>query len=793
MLQAHHSGNGSEKTPVQKAGWKYSIGVRVIIFICLGILFYFGMSGSVLPEKFDIEVGHKSEKDIVSPKQIEDKKATLKAQEEAVEAISPIYPIVSIRQEKLIDDIFSRIEDINKDDLISFSEKVDLFRRVIPQMFEDHVSKFVRDSRNNDTYSATLLDEIAKRVSEQAYQIPEETYIKIARLTPEDVQEMRPVGREIVGKLMSDSVLDASGARTKVAEHVNASSLSKRSSREVVQELVRLSITPNKFFDAEATQLAKDEAREKTPVVYIKQGDVIVKRGQVITQETYDLLKANDLLKTEVNLWPQFGLLVLSLLFTFAIYMYIRQNSLHRFKYNNTQLLMLALIFGIEIVLYTIVAAAQSATVHYVGFLAPAALGVILVTLLLDVSAAYVSAIVLSLAGSIILNRQQDILFDFNYGLLSLVVSFAAIFALSRASQRSTIIKSCMMVCIFGAGSVFVLSILQDGLMTSRETLFAAGFAFASGLVTAVLVLGLMPFFEATFGILSALKLVELSSPNQPLLRKLLTETPGTYHHSVMVGNLAEQAAEAIGANGLLCRVGAFYHDIGKTKRPSYFIENQTNMDNPHDFIDPDLSASIITAHARDGAEMLKEYKIPKPIRDIAEQHHGTSFLKFFYFKALKLAEQEGVEPSFTEDDFRYPGPKAQSKEAAIVGIADSVEAAVRSLRHPTVDQIESMIQKIIRDKLEDNQFNECDLTMRELDSIAHSLKETVMGIFHSRIEYPDMVKDKASKPQGIQEPKPSQQGLAQPKSQDNVDSVSSSAPSEASDISEKKDSNSKE
>lgn len=297
------------------------------------------------------------------------------------------------------------------------------------------------------------------------------------------------------------------------------------------------------------------------------------------------------------------------------------------------------------------------------------------------------------------------------------------------------------MICLFGSFAVFSTILINNNGWSQSNTLYALGAAFAGGLLTTILVIGLMPFFEVTFGILSALKLVELSNPNHPLLRKLLTETPGTYHHSVMVGNLSEAAAEAIGANGLLCRVGSYYHDIGKTKRPGYFIENQNNIENPHDFIDPKLSKSIIIAHARDGVEMLKDYKLPKPIRDIAEQHHGTTFLHYFHHKALRLAEEQGVEPDFTEADFRYPGPKAQSKEAAVVGIADSVEAAVRSLRKPTVEQVESMIEKIIKSRLDDHQFNECDLTLRELDLVSRTLKETVMGIFHSRIEYPEEIK----------------------------------------------------
>jgi cyclic-di-AMP phosphodiesterase PgpH len=227
------------------------------------------------------------------------------------------------------------------------------------------------------------------------------------------------------------------------------------------------------------------------------------------------------------------------------------------------------------------------------------------------------------------------------------------------------------------------------------------------------------------------MRLIELSNPNHPLLRKILTETPGTYHHSVMVANLADAACEAIGANGLLARVGCYYHDIGKTKRPQFFIENQMNIENPHDRLPAQTSANIIVAHATDGAEMLKKHRMPKEIVDIAEQHHGTTLLRFFYHKATTNGKEA------KEEDYRYPGPRAQTKEAAIVGIADSVEAAVRSMRQPSAEQIESVIGNIISDRLQDGQLNECDLTLKELDIVANSFIETLKGIFHSRIEYP--------------------------------------------------------
>lgn len=723
-------------------GWKYSAATRYALFLLLGIVFYFSLSSDLLPKRYDIKVNTTSAKEITAPKQILDNKAKLKAQEAAAESVPNKYEIIPIRADSLVTSLLDRIDSLNQDDLISQSDKVGIYKDVIPQRANDFILNFINSSRNAGTYSDTLLDEIQSVIAEQAYTIPEETYIKIPRLTSQDIIEMKQVAREIVIKLMNDQIVDAQTVRAKVAEQVSVSSLSQRTAREVTQELVRLVIMPNKFFDEEATKEAKVQARENTPDVFIEQGDVLVAKGDTITPDMYALLDENGLLSNEVNYWPQFGLLLLSIMLSAGLMVFIRYSGgTAGFKYNNSQLLMLVLVFIITIFTMRLAAFLQTDVRSYVGFLAPVAIGAMLIAMLLDMTLAYFCSILFSVLSSIILNVQQNTVFDFTFGFFALVVSYVAIFATHRAGQRSTLLKGGIMVSLFGCVTVFMLKLLGGGEWNDTQTLYEVGFAFAGGLLTAVLVIGLMPFFEATFGILSALKLVELSNPNHPLLRKLLTETPGTYHHSVMVGNLSEAAAEAIGADGLLCRVGSYYHDIGKTKRPFYFIENQNNMENPHDSIEPALSKSIIVAHARDGVEMLKEYKLPKPIRDIAEQHHGTTFLHYFYHKALKLAEEKGTEPDFTEEDFRYPGPKAQSKEAAVVGIADSVEAAVRSLRKPTVVQVETMIEKIIKSRLDDHQFDECDLTIKELDIIARTLKETVMGIFHSRIEYPEEVK----------------------------------------------------
>jgi len=244
---------------------------------------------------------------------------------------------------------------------------------------------------------------------------------------------------------------------------------------------------------------------------------------------------------------------------------------------------------------------------------------------------------------------------------------------------------------------------------------------------------GAIPYLESAFGITSSVRLLELSNPGNSLLRRLQIEAPGTYHHSLLVGNLAEAAANAVGGDALLVRVAAYYHDIGKIKRPYFFIENQMG-DNPHDKIAPTLSTLILTSHVKDGVELAREQKLPQGITEIIEQHHGNSLCSFFYHKAVENNKNENV----TEEEFRYEGPKPQTKEAAMVMLADAVEAAVRSLQNRTSGRVEGIVRKIIKDKLMDGQLDECDLTLKDLDIIAAAFIRVLSGIFHNRIEYPD-------------------------------------------------------
>ncbi|CAM3436940.1 HD family phosphohydrolase [Marinicrinis lubricantis] len=735
---AKTSSNTSSKAKwsIKMQGWQQNRMVRAVFYILLIIFFYVTLANPVIPPTYNIQEGTRSESDILAPRQLLDTEATDKAMKEAVAKVQDVYTTIPVRSTDLIESIYDKLETINGDEQFTSAEKVKIFQSFFPSEFNVFVNRTIVNVSDRPQLKA----EAEKEIIEQQYRLPEEVYFKLPRASVDQIADMENVTKDIVSKLASDALLDATAARSKVAELVNASDLSSTTAREIVQEISRFVMIPNRFYDEQATREAEEEAKASVEPIYYQKNDVLVKAGEVITPEKYKQLSDLGLTNAEDNFWSELGLLFIVLLFVAAIYMFNRQSKLP-ISTNNNQLLMLTLIYIITLVCMKIVHMGQNLEYPYIGFLAPVALGSMLISVLLDHRLAFVSVLIMSIVSSMMYNQDSgQAIFDFRFGLVSAVVGLVSVFAINKASQRSIILRAGLLVSLFSIIAITALLLLHND-YTTKDVIMSYVFGGASGLLTAVLVIGLLPFFEVTFGILSPLRLVELSNPNHPLLRKLLTETPGTYHHSVMVGNLSEAAAEAIGANGLLCRVGSFYHDIGKTKRPSYFIENQGSMQNPHDQIEPSLSKSIIVAHARDGVEMLEEYKIPKQICDIAGQHHGTTLLKYFYHKAIKMQEElpEEEREEIKEEDYRYPGPKAQSKEAAVVGIADCIEAAVRSLRNPTIEHIDSMVDKIIKDRLEDGQFNECDLTLKELDTIGKSLKESLLGIFHSRIEYPEM------------------------------------------------------
>ncbi len=320
-----------------------------------------------------------------------------------------------------------------------------------------------------------------------------------------------------------------------------------------------------------------------------------------------------------------------------------------------------------------------------------------------------------------------------NYDLKFFTMYFIAIaFAaqiVSKITTRSGIIAAGVQLSVLKVVIYLLFSYFSE--IGSFTTAITSGAILLSGLISGMLTIAFLPYFEKTFNILTIFKLLELGDLSHPLLKKISVEAPGTFQHSVMVATLSENAAISIGANAVFCRVASYYHDLGKTKRPKFYVENQQNGENPHNKISPFMSTLIITSHTKDGAEMAKEYQIPKEIRDIMYEHQGTTFLAYFYNAAKK------IDPNVEKEEFRYSGPKPKTKESAIIMLADSIEAAIRSLDEKSPMAMENMIRKIINGKIEDNQLSEADLTFKEIEIIIKTFVKTLVSIHHVRIKYP--------------------------------------------------------
>ncbi len=337
---------------------------------------------------------------------------------------------------------------------------------------------------------------------------------------------------------------------------------------------------------------------------------------------------------------------------------------------------------------------------------------------------------------------------------------FGCCFNLKEIRTRMKLIQvsSIAAVAVFAAS--FAVTMI-NGLPLVSVFQRAGSAAFVT-MVVGLIIQGFLPVIERLFGVVTSMTLLDYSDANQPLLRKLAMETPGTFSHSLLVGTIAEKAAEAIGVNGLLCRVGAYYHDIGKVNKPDYFFENQMGGQNRHDQLSPTMSKHIIVGHVKDGIEIAKEYGLPPAIRQFIETHHGKTLIKFFYEEARKQSAAKGS--NIQEGDYRYPGPYPQTKEAAIVMLADTVESAVRAMQDPNAQRIKTLIRNMATARLQDGQFDQCDLTFKELAKIEDALTKSLVAHHHARIAYPDSRDDKKS-------PNDSRFGEGKEKNAENSDS----------------------
>ncbi|MGP4107234.1 HD family phosphohydrolase [Virgibacillus sp. L01] len=687
----------------------------VLPVVILGVFFFLVTVNNVFTETYDIERFSSAKETIHSPITIENEQETQRKTRETVQAVEDRFDIsteTTEEQVEYVEEIFDAIEKLEAEEVKNLPESPSENNAgVMPSQ--------VKVQRLKQILSPEITEEVNDGVFYELVEVSPQVRIEGKEMFVASLKEVLRNGVRVE---------NIQSGIAKMEQDIKYSNISD-SLKEALVKLSEFAVVENSFFDVEKTMDARKDAASSVEPVVIRAGEIIVREGQVITNEYYQDLKLAGLLDKERNVYPVIGLALL--IFLIISVVGYEMNLLSKGNHLDKGKIASIILISFIVVALMKVVSMITVPVSQLFFAVPVALGALLVKQLLSERFAIVLSILYAILGSIIFNEQIPGALNIEAGIYFFFSQMAGIIFLSDVKDRLAILKAGAGVTAINIIIVVLFLFLSFEKYSLGDLLIHSGFGVASAFLSAVLAIGLLPIFETGLGILSDIKLLSLASPNQPLLRKILTESPGTYHHSVMVANLSESACEVIGANGLLARVGAYYHDIGKTVRPHYFIENQLSISNPHDIIEPRQSAEIIINHPYDGAAMLKKHKLPKEIINIAMQHHGTTLLKYFYYKEKESNRY------VKENNFRYPGPKPQTKEAAIICICDSVEAAVRSLNEPTEEKIEEIVSSIVNDRLMDGQLNECPLTLMELDKVHQTICKSLKGIFHSRIQYP--------------------------------------------------------
>ena len=691
--------------------------------LLLGVFFYLISFSHMYSKTYDIERFNRADETIRSPITIEDEVETDRIMRETVQSVSDRYAIVDdITEEQItyLEEIFDAVDKIYEENEIKKEEKTE----------SDKDKDEDLSPLSNEEMVYELKEVLSSEITDN---IDDVFFMQLFEMDEKERNKGKELYIKTVKKILKEGVRaeNIESAKDELKNTLKFSSLGEEE-KDAFGKLISFSIVENSIYDVEKTMEARRTAASKVEPVVIQSGDIIVREGQIITNELYEDLKLVGLLNKERSVFPAIGLAILMLFITstiaYELYRLYKRNQLDRGKV-------------LSILFISVITATFMKVISYfydplnpLYLLAPIATGVLLIKMLIFERLSIIMAVVYAILGSILFNGQIPSSLNMEAFIYFLFFQFAGIYLLTNVRDRVIIVKVAFGMALINIMMIFMFIFFSFEKFALKSLLIHSSYGVGAAILAAILTIGLLPFFETGLGILSDSKLLALANPNQKLIKKILTEAPGTYHHSVMVANLSESACEAIGANGLLARVGSYYHDIGKTVNPQYFIENQVAIKNPHDFISAKESAKIIISHVTDGVRMLKEHNLPKEIIDICEQHHGTSLVEYFY------RTEVNNNPDITVDkaDFRYPGPKPLTKEAGIISICDSVEAAVRSLKEPSTEKIEEIIDAIINSKLTDGQLDYTPLTLEELHLIRNTVVEALKGIFHSRIEYPD-------------------------------------------------------
>lgn len=711
-------------SPEKKRGLRdflQSSSGTVRLLICLvGIaLILVVVVAAVSPVRYKLQVGMVPPSTITATKDVVDEIATERKREEAAAAVTPTYKYQEGVTEAVLADydaIFEQLRRVHQygETLTDISPTRNFTREEL-QYAQDMLTLIsLRD------YQVTALLRSTQEELETAYSL---VYAALQSTMQKNVTE----GKESVER---DNIRQLVSYRISIPLGQN-----------IVPAVLNACLRANMLIDQEATDAARQAARDGVEPVVYRQGQNIVVRGEgSVTESQLAMLSSLGLLSDgSVDITTYLGAGVLVLLVMGVLLWQLRGFRQEGVLQDTDKLLLFFAIFLSALLLCELARLANA-------YLAPMVVCALLCTSLLGPHPALACNVALTVLVAALCAGGSEEYADKMAHLMACGLvsgSVAALMGCRRTGRLWTLLTG------LAAAAADAAVMIALGLMTATSlngTLINAAWRAGGIIIGTLLCIGLQPLLEMIFNLPTPMKLMELSNPNQPLLRRLLLEAPGTYHHSTIVSNLAEAAAEAIGANPLLARVGGYYHDIGKLKRPSFFAENQMGGVNAHDHTDPYVSAAILTAHTKDGVALAKQYRLPKAVQDIIGEHHGNTPVMFFYHKALQMADGKPVDINA----FRYDGHPPRTREGAIIMLCDTIEAAVRTMKNPTTEGIEEFIVKLVRGKLEDGQLSDCPLTLRDIDKICAAATQVLTGVFHERIEYPDMeeMNQKAQKAQ---------------------------------------------
>lgn len=703
----NHTGGEVKKNRIKT--WLHSSFSKCVLlligtFLILVILFFFVCA----PRKYDLSVGSISHVTVDATKEVIDEVTTEEKRAAAEATVEPTYRF----QQGVKEEVLSSLED-------TFNELRTIQQYGITLKKDGSVHSYYRSfSEEEIDYALSLVNALSLSRSQIT------TLLRVDTGVFDDMVNIVSVAVE---NAMNSTIREGQVSQAIMTiQQIVGYKVDVSLTQTILPAVLRTCIKPNMIIDQEATDEAIRKARDAVEPVVISQGQNVIREGDRITQSQLEIMRNLGLLNDDHYDYSLYGGAVINILLAIFSMIMLLHLLLKQYLSQIRPLLVILLI------LLLCVSFAVISNLFPSLYIIPVTLGAILGTVLLGYRAGLCLTIPLALLFAGLTSCSSSTTF-YDVVLImanTLSSSIATIWFLKGRPQRVRVLLAGLITAVFN-----ILMIIGIKLLTSAETLDmiqAGSWALAGGLLSGALAVALQPAFEGIFHLATPSRLLEITNPNHPLMKRLMIEAPGTYHHSIIVANLAEAAADKIGANSFLARAGAYYHDIGKLKRPGYFSENQHGT-NPHANTDPYVSAAILTAHTRDGVLLAQKEHLPPEVQDIILQHHGVTPVMFFYHKALQLAGGQHVDIN----DFRYTGPKPQTKEASIVMLADTIEAAVRSMKDPTPKAIDQFIERLVRGKLEDGQLSDCELSLRDIDQICEAFSGILKGVYHERIEYP--------------------------------------------------------